>query len=169
VLDSPDSRLTMALADRYRIERKLGQGGMATVYLAEDLKHHRKVAVKVLRPDLAATLGPERFVRGIEVAAQLHHPHILPLYDSGEAGGFLFYVMPYEEGKSLRERLEKESDGTLGEYEIPVAGGVPRLLVRFDDPAMSVFGGSVQTGNGQFYFAVAKIESDMYVMDLVRK
>jgi len=78
------------------------------VYLAEDLKHHRKVAVKVLRPDLAATLGPERFIREIEVAAQLHHPHILPLYDSGEADGFLFYVMPYEEGKSLRERLEKE-------------------------------------------------------------
>ncbi len=104
------SRLTAALAGKYRIERELGAGGMATVYLAEDLKHHRMVAVKVLRPDLAATLGPERFVREIEVAAQLHHPHILPLYDSGEADGFLFYVMPYEAGQSLRERLHKETE-----------------------------------------------------------
>jgi Tol biopolymer transport system component/tRNA A-37 threonylcarbamoyl transferase component Bud32 len=103
-------RLTTALAGKYRIERELGAGGMATVYLAEDLKHHRMVAVKVLRPDLAATLGPERFVREIEVAAQLHHPHILPLYDSGEADGFLFYVMPYEAGQSLRERLHKETE-----------------------------------------------------------
>ena len=82
-------RLTTALADRYAIERELGAGGMATVYLAEDLKHHRKVAVKVLRPELAASLGPERFVREIEIAAKLTHPHILPLYDSGEADGFL--------------------------------------------------------------------------------
>ena len=82
------SRLSTALADRYRIERELGAGGMATVYLAEDLKLHLKVAVKVLRPDLAASLGPERFLREIEVAAQLHHPHILPLHDSGEANGF---------------------------------------------------------------------------------
>jgi len=104
------ARLSAALADRYTVERELGAGGMATVYLAEDLRHHRKVAVKVLRPDLAATLGPERFLREIEVAAQLHHPHILPLYDSGEADGFLFYVMPYEEGQSLRERLEKETE-----------------------------------------------------------
>ena len=108
-------RLKAALAERYAIERELGSGGMATVYLAEDLKHKRKVAVKVLRPDLAATLGPERFLREIEVAAKLHHPHILPLYDSGEADGFLYYVMPYEEGQSLREKLEKES-------ELPVAG-----------------------------------------------
>ena len=98
-------RLTTALADRYRIERELGAGGMATVYLAEDLKHHRKVAVKVLRPELAATLGPDRFFREIEVAAQLQHPHILSLFDSGDAGGFLYYVMPYVEGESLRERL----------------------------------------------------------------
>ena len=83
-------RLTAALGDRYRIERELGQGGMATVYLAEDLRHRRKVAVKVLRPELAAALGPDRFLREIEVAAQLHHPHILPLYDSGDAEGFLF-------------------------------------------------------------------------------
>src|ERR1041385_2022676 len=101
-------RLAAALADRYRIERELGQGGMATVYLAEDLKHHRKVAVKVLRPELAAALGPERFLREIETTANLRHPHILPLYDSGEAGGFLFYVMPLVEGESLRDRLTRE-------------------------------------------------------------
>ena len=118
----PDTfdRLKAALADRYAIREEIGAGGMATVYLAEDLKHHRKVAVKVLRPDLAATLGPERFLREIEVAAKLHHPHILPLYDSGEADGFLYYVMPYEEGQSLREKLAKEG-------ELPVAEAV-RLL-----------------------------------------
>jgi serine/threonine-protein kinase len=104
-------RLKAALADRYAIERELGAGGMATVYLAEDLKHHRRVAVKVLRPELAATLGPERFVREIEIAAGLTHPHILPLHDSGEADGFLYYVMPYVEGESLRERLDR--DGKL--------------------------------------------------------
>ena len=106
----PDTfdRLKAALADRYAIEREIGAGGMATVYLAEDLKHKRKVAVKVLRPELAATLGPERFVREIEIAAGLSHPHILPLHDSGEADGFLYYVMPYVEGESLRERLDRE-------------------------------------------------------------
>ncbi len=103
-------RLKAALADRYAIERELGAGGMATVYLAEDLKHRRKVAVKVLRPELAATLGPDRFFREIEVAAQLQHPHILPLHDSGEAGGFLFYVMPYVEGESLRDRLTQQGE-----------------------------------------------------------
>ncbi|MCH7491783.1 MAG: protein kinase, partial [Gemmatimonadetes bacterium] len=86
-------RLRTALADRYAIDRELGAGGMATVYLAEDLKHHRKVAVKVLRPELAAAIGAERFLREIEVAAQLNHPHILALYDSGEADGYLYYVM----------------------------------------------------------------------------
>ncbi len=101
-------RLKAALADRYAIERELGSGGMAIVYLAEDLKHRRKVAVKVLRPELAATLGPERFLREIEIAAQLTHPHILPLFDSGEASGFLYYVMPYIKGESLRERLDSE-------------------------------------------------------------
>jgi serine/threonine protein kinase/Tfp pilus assembly protein PilF len=101
-------RLASALADRYRLERELGQGGMATVYLAEDLKHHRKVAVKVLRPELAAALGHDRFLREITTTANLRHPHILPLYDSGEAGGFLFYVMPFVEGESLRDRLARE-------------------------------------------------------------
>ncbi len=101
-------RLGAELAGRYRIERELGQGGMATVYLAEDLRHHRKVAIKVLRPEWAEALGAERFVREIETTANLRHPHILPLYDSGEAGGALFYVMPLVEGESLRERLERE-------------------------------------------------------------
>ena len=102
------SRLSAALADRYRIERELGAGGMATVYLAQDLKHNRKVALKVLRPELARTIGPERFLREIETTAGLHHPHILALYDSGAADGFLYYVMPYVEGESLRDRIARE-------------------------------------------------------------
>jgi TolB-like protein len=100
--------LSAALADRYHIERELGAGGMATVYLAEDLKHRRKVALKVLKPELAAVLGAERFLREIEIAANLNHPHILPVFDSGEAGGLLYYVMPHVEGGSLRQRLERE-------------------------------------------------------------
>jgi eukaryotic-like serine/threonine-protein kinase len=101
--------LRTALADRYRIERELGAGGMATVYLAEDLKHHRKVAIKVLKPELAAVLGAERFVQEIQTTAQLQHPHILPLFDSGSADGFLFYVMPYIEGETLRNKLDRET------------------------------------------------------------
>jgi serine/threonine-protein kinase len=101
-------RLSAALSDRYRIERELGAGGMATVYLARDLRHLRQVAVKVLRPELSSALGPERFLREIETTASLRHPHILPLYDSGEAAGFLFYVMPYVEGESLRDRLKRD-------------------------------------------------------------
>ena len=101
-------RLQSALADRYRIERPLGRGGMATVYLAEDLKHHRRVAVKVLDPEVAAAIGPERFLREIETVARLTHPHILPLHDSGAADGLLYYVMPYVEGESLRDRLARE-------------------------------------------------------------
>src|SRR3954463_11680171 len=103
-------RLATALADRYVLERELGAGGMATVYLAEDVRHRRKVAVKVLRPELAASMGPDRFLREIEIAAQLQHPHILPLLDSGEAAGFLFYVMPYIQGESLRDRLVRERE-----------------------------------------------------------
>jgi hypothetical protein len=102
------ARLAAALADRYRIERELGQGGMATVYLAEDLRHHRQVAIKVLRPELAAVLGAERFVQEITTTAQLQHPHILPLFDSGSADGFLYYVMPYIEGETLRTKLDRE-------------------------------------------------------------
>ncbi|HSU97147.1 MAG TPA: serine/threonine-protein kinase, partial [Gemmatimonadaceae bacterium] len=103
-----DERLRTALSDRYLIERELGAGGMATVYLAEDLKHHRKVAIKVLRPDLAQALGSVRFLREVEIAARLTHPHVLALYDSGAADGALYYVMPYVEGESLRARLARE-------------------------------------------------------------
>ncbi len=106
-------RLKAALADRYAIEREIGAGGMATVYLAEDLKHHRPVAVKVLRPELAAVLGGERFLREIEITARLTHPHILTLLDSGEADGFLYYVMPYIEDESLRDRLNREKQLSL--------------------------------------------------------
>jgi hypothetical protein len=106
----PDSitRLNAALEGRYRIERQLGEGGMATVYLAEDLRHDRKVALKVLKPELAAVVGADRFLAEIKTTANLQHPHILPLFDSGEADSFLFYVMPYVEGESLRERLDRE-------------------------------------------------------------
>jgi tRNA A-37 threonylcarbamoyl transferase component Bud32 len=107
-MTEPLDRLQAALADRYRVERELGAGGMATVYLAEDLKHHRKVAVKVLHPELAAVLGAERFLVEIQTTANLQHPHILPLHDSGQAAGLLFYVMPYVEGESLRQRLARE-------------------------------------------------------------
>jgi eukaryotic-like serine/threonine-protein kinase len=102
-------RLTAALGRSYRIERELGAGGMATVYLAEDLKHDRKVAIKVLKPELAAVLGAERFVVEIKTTAAMSHPHILPLFDSGEADGFLFYVMPYIEGETIREKLNRET------------------------------------------------------------
>jgi tRNA A-37 threonylcarbamoyl transferase component Bud32/tetratricopeptide (TPR) repeat protein/TolB-like protein len=103
-----EDRLRAALADRYAIEGEIGRGGMATVYLAQDHKHDRQVAVKVLDPDLAQSLGPERFLREIKTAANLSHPHILPLFDSGETGGFLFYVMPFVKGESLRSRLDRE-------------------------------------------------------------
>ncbi len=116
------ARLATAFANRYRIDRELGAGGMATVYLAEDLKHHRQVAVKVFRPELAATIGSDRFTREIEVAARLQHPHILSLHDSGEIGGFLYYVMPYVEGVSLRERLTRQG-------ELPIADAV-RILTE---------------------------------------
>jgi len=104
----PLDTLRSALADRYTIERELGAGGMATVYLAEDVRHHRKVAVKVLHPELSAVLGPERFLKEIELTANLQHPHILPLFDSGSAGGLLYYIMPYVDGETLRARLERE-------------------------------------------------------------
>ncbi len=120
-----DARLSAALASRYRIEGELGQGGMATVYLAEDLKHHRKVAIKVMREDLAASMGAARFLREIEIAARLQHPNILPLLDSGDADGLLYYVMPYVEGRSLRERMEREG-------ELPVREAV-RLTAEVAD------------------------------------
>ncbi|HVA58494.1 MAG: serine/threonine-protein kinase [Gemmatimonadaceae bacterium] len=102
------ARLALALASRYRLDRQIGAGAMATVYLAQDLKHHRPVAIKVLKPQLTATLGGERFLREVEISARLTHPLILGLFDSGELGGFLFYVMPYVEGESLRARLDRE-------------------------------------------------------------
>ncbi len=123
----PDTltRLSAALASRYRIERELGAGGMATVYLAEDIRHRRQVAIKVLRPDLTAALGPDRFTQEIEIAARLQHPHILGVFDSGSADGFLYYVMPYVEGESLRERLTRQG-------ELPVHEAV-RLLSEIAD------------------------------------
>ncbi|MEK6689543.1 MAG: protein kinase, partial [Gemmatimonadota bacterium] len=111
------TRLSAAVADRYRIERELGQGGMATVYLAEDIKHDRKVALKVLRPELAAVIGADRFLAEIKTTAALQHPHILPLFDSGAADGFLFYVMPFIEGETLRDRLNREK-------QLPIADAV---------------------------------------------
>ncbi|MEO8139972.1 MAG: serine/threonine-protein kinase, partial [Gemmatimonadota bacterium] len=121
----PISRLSAALSDRYTIERELGAGGMATVYLAQDLKHDRKVAVKVLRPELAASMGVERFAREIAVAARLVHPHILGLIDSGESDGFFYYVMPFVEGETLRDRLARSG-------EMPVHEAV-RLLGEIAD------------------------------------
>ena len=102
-------RLKAALGDRYTIVRELGSGGMATVYLADDVKHQRKVALKVLRPELAAVLGAERFVQEIKTTANLHHAHILPLFDSGEADGFLYYAMPFVDGETLRDKLNRET------------------------------------------------------------
>ena len=104
----PPDRLKAALAQRYAIERELGGGGMATVYLAQDLKYDRHVAIKVLKPELAHAVGADRFLREIRITAKLNHPNILPLLDSGEADGFLYFVMPYVAGESLRDRLDRE-------------------------------------------------------------
>ena len=117
--------LRRALAAHYEIVREIGAGGMATVWLAEDLKHHRKVAIKVLRSDLSASVGAARFLREIEIAAQLQHPHILPLLDSGTADGALYYVMPFVEGQSLRQRLTRER-------ELPI-GDTVRVLIEIVD------------------------------------
>ncbi len=123
-MPDPLPRLVAALADRYRIERELGEGGMATVYLAADLKHDRQVAIKVLRPELAAVIGADRFLSEIKTTANLQHPHILPLFDSGEAGKresgegtFLYYVMPYVQGETVRDRISREK-------QLPVADAV---------------------------------------------
>src|SRR5687767_4010763 len=105
---SVPERLASALSGRYRLERELGAGGMATVYLAEDVKHSRRVAIKVLKPELAAVIGADRFLTEIKTTANLQHPHILPLFDSGEADTYLFYVMPFIEGESLRDRLDRD-------------------------------------------------------------
>jgi len=113
--NTPLERIRDAFSEYYSLDRELGRGGMATVYLAQDTKHERLVALKVLHPDLAATLGPERFLREIKLAARLNHPHILPLHDSGAASGFLYYVMPYVEGESLRERLDRDHQLSIEE------------------------------------------------------
>src|SRR5574339_1192954 len=102
------TRLRTALTDRYEVVREAGRGGMATVFLARDRRHGRSVAVKVLHPELSIGLGPDRFLREIQIAARLQHPHIVPLYDSGQAGDLLYYVMPYGEGEPLRQRPERE-------------------------------------------------------------
>jgi serine/threonine-protein kinase len=107
-VSTPHARISGALAADYRLEQEIGAGGMATVYLAEDLRHDRRVALKVLRPELAAVIGAERFLAEIKLTANLQHPHILPLFDSGEADSFLYYVMPFIEGESLRDRLGRE-------------------------------------------------------------
>jgi serine/threonine-protein kinase len=118
-MNAPDpssfEALKAALADRYTLERVLGAGGMATVYVAHDVKHNRQVALKVLKPELAAALGAQRFLQEIQVTGNLQHPHILPLYDSGSADGALFYVMPLVQGESLRDRLAREKMLTIDE------------------------------------------------------
>jgi eukaryotic-like serine/threonine-protein kinase len=126
-MSSAMARLAAALADRYRIERELGAGGMATVYLAEDVRHGRRVALKVLKPELAAVVGAERFLAEIRTTASLQHPHILPLHDSGEADSFLFYVMPYIEGETLGDRLEREQQLPV-EEALAIAGKVAAAL-----------------------------------------
>jgi eukaryotic-like serine/threonine-protein kinase len=126
-MSEPLERLTAALADRYRIDRELGAGGMATVYLAEDLKHNRKVAVKVLKPELAVAIGAERFLAEIKTTANLQHPHILALHDSGEVNGTVFYVMPYVEGESLRDRLDREKQLPIDDA-LRIAGEVADAL-----------------------------------------
>ncbi len=110
-------RLNAALEGRYQIDREVGEGGMATVFLADDLRHARKVALKVLKPELAAVVGADRFLAEIKTTANLQHPHILPLFDSGEVDSFLFYVMPYVEGETLREKLDRE-------HQLPVDDAV---------------------------------------------
>src|SRR5918999_93319 len=120
-------QLAAAVADRYRVERQIGAGGMALVYLARDLKHDRNVALKVLRPELGAVLGTERFLSEIRVTANLQHPNLLPLFDSGSADGLLFYVMPFVEGESLRARLDRERQLPVDEA-VRIAAAVANAL-----------------------------------------
>jgi len=159
-------QLKAALQGRYEIERELGHGGMATVYLANDTRHQRQVAVKVLRPDLAAALGPERFLREIRIAANLTHPHILPLHDSGEADTFLFYVMPFVEGETLEDRMSREKQLPVDEA-VRIASAVANaldhahrngvvhrdikpanILLQDDEPVVSDFGIALAVGAG---------------------
>ena len=123
----PPLALTEAIGERYRLERELGRGGMATVYLAHDIKHDRKVAIKVLDPELGAVLGAERFLSEIKVTANLQHPNLLPLFDSGEAGGLLYYVMPFVDGETLRHRLDREKQLSI-ESAVGIAVAVTYAL-----------------------------------------
>ncbi|MGD8321973.1 MAG: serine/threonine-protein kinase, partial [Gemmatimonadota bacterium] len=125
--DSVLDRLNAALEGRYAVEEEIGEGGMATVYLATDLKHNRRVALKVLKQELSAVVGAERFLTEIETTANLQHPHILPLFDSGEAGGFLFYVMPYVQGETLAQRLAREKQLPV-EEAVRIATAVANAL-----------------------------------------
>jgi len=137
-------RLVAALAEHYAIERELGQGGMATVYLGQDLKHDRKVAIKVLHPELSAVIGGERFLAEIKVTANLQHPHILPLFDSGSADGLLFYVMPYVQGESLRTKLTREKQLDIEEavrLASQVASAMPKSATRATPSCSSTFSG----------------------------
>ena len=159
-------RLNAALEGRYAIERELGEGGMAMVYLAEDIKHNRKVALKVLKPELAAVVGAERFLAEIQVTANLQHPHILPLFDSGEADSFLFYVMPYVEGETLRDRIKREKQLPVDEA-VGIATAVANaldhahrhkvihrdikpanILIQDGEPVVSDFGIALALGAG---------------------
>ncbi len=143
-MSDPVIRLNVALQGRYRIERELGEGGMATVYLADDLKHERKVALKVLKPELAAVVGAERFLAEIKTTAGLQHPHILPLFDSGEADGFLFYVMPYLEGETLRDRIAREKQLPVDEAEFEVETDEP------GEPPLSLHRGEGRSTRAQW-------------------
>ena len=126
-MSDPRDQLQADFADRYALERELGRGGMATVYLARDLRHDRSVALKLLRPELGVVLGGDRFLREIKLTANLQHPHILPLLDSGEAAGPCYYVMPYVEGESLRQRLEGEKQLSI-EEALRLTGEVAEAL-----------------------------------------
>ena len=125
---SDTDRLALAVMDRYAIERQLGAGGMATVYLARDLKHDRAVALKVLRPELGAVLGGGRFLQEIRISANLDHPHILTLIDSGESGGFLWYVLPYVRGETLRQKLSREGQLSI-EESVRIGSQVAMALI----------------------------------------
>ena len=148
-MNSLQEQLERALAGRYRLERELGQGGMAVVFLAQDLRHDRKVALKVLRPDLSAAIGAERFLREIKLAAGLTHPHILPVYDSGQAGELLFYVMPNMAGRSLRERLQRERQLPLADAlaitrEVASALGKRRAILPMPIPLIRLVAGTAE-------------------------
>src|SRR4051794_38296870 len=126
-MDQNFEALKTALSDRYNLERELGAGGMATVFLAHDPRHNRKVAIKVMRSEVATVIGSERFLKEIETTANLQHPHILPLFDSGRVDGTVFYVMPYVQGESLRNRLRRETQLPIGDA-IRIAGEIAAAL-----------------------------------------